>query len=259
MATNHAAVMTPQFTGIILQLPLQQYAALGTVRHLPGLEAAADATSVWLRGISAIEPVHPLLLQLPAICTWYVDNAQRLFQKGDITPTAILDNSLPWQPLPKWLTVSLPVSGMPHPVTEGAGITLIPVAQPGETTALLTTLAHWHIYGETAPAIRLQQLSFAADNKDRVLIVGHPLPAIPGKAYVKEQQLLLPAGFALQPAGITSIIIQQLDPQHEYLLLFHPDGSWERIPQHALVPATRRGIRATHSGPAQPETYDNVF
>ncbi|MBC9914227.1 hypothetical protein [Chitinophaga varians] len=259
MATNHAAVMMPPWTGIILQLPLQQYTALGTVRHLPRLEAAADNTAVWLRGIPATEPVDPLLLQLPAICTWYVDSAQRLFRKGDLTPTDILDNALVWQPLPKWLTVSLPVSGMPHPVNEGARITLIPIAQPGETTALLTTLAHWHTYGETAPAIRLQQLSFAADNQDRVLIIGHPLPSIPGKAYVREQQLLLPAGFALQPAGIAPLIVQQLDPQQEYLLLFHPDGSWERIPQHALVPATRRGIRATHSGPAQPETYDNVF
>lgn len=251
--------MTPQWTDIVLQLPLHQYAALGSVRHLSGLEAATDGTSVWLRGIPANTAPHPLLLQLPAICTFYMDNAKRLFRQGSITPTDILDDTLSWQPLPKWLTVTLPVSAMPHAVTEGARIQLVPSAQPVEATALLTTLELWRSYGETAPVVRLQQLSFAADDKDRVLIVGHPLPAIPGKAYVQDQQLLLPAGFELQPAGIAPLVRKQLDPEAAYLLLFYPDGNWERIPQHALVPATRRGIRATRAGASQHEIYDKLF
>lgn len=245
--------MMPAWKEVVLQLPLHQYTALGRVRHLPGLEIATDGSSVWLKGIPATETLHPLLLQLPAICTWYVDHQQRLFKKGDITPTAILNNTLSWQSLSQWLTVSLPVSGMPHAITESVSVRLLPANQPEETTALLTTLAEWRAYGEIAPLVRLQRLSFAADSQGRVLITGYPLPAIPGKEYTRVQQLLLPAGFTLHPAGIAPLIGQQLDPEKEYLLLFHADGNWERIPQHALVPATRRGIRATHPGTAQPE------
>ncbi|WP_212002884.1 hypothetical protein [Chitinophaga sp. HK235] len=242
--------MKPVLTEMVLQLATTQYRALGPVRCLPGLLAAADSHYIWVRGIPVSDKPHLLIQQLPTLCTWYLDDHNRLFKKGSLTPTDTLNTSLSWKPLPQLLEIELPVSLLPQPILQQYPVKLVPSAKALEVTALLTSLDTWYSYAATAPLSRLQRLTFAANAQGRVLICGTPLPAIPGQAYVQTQQLLLPAGFDFDPPGIKALVAQQLDPQQEHQLLFDTAGNWERIPQHAFVQASRRGIRATQSDPA---------
>jgi hypothetical protein len=57
--------------------------------------------------------------------------------------------------------------------------------------------------------------------------------------------LLLPAGFDFEAALLGPLLAQQLDAEGEALLLFAPDGNWERVPLAHLVPATRSAVRLT--------------
>lgn len=236
--------MSRHLKEIVMLLPAEKYTALGMVRCLPGLMAAIDEQHLWLRGISLTEKQDPLLLQLPALHTWWLDDKDQLFPRSGLTPVATL-KKLPWKPLPELLPVTLPVSAMPAALPPLLPLQLAPCATPQNSYALLTTAAAWFNYGETAPEARLQPLSFAASGSNKVLITGTPLPPVPGKEYILQEQLLLPAGYTFVPAGIAAIVSRQLNPAQTDLLLFHIDGTWESIPATAFVKAGRSAIRLT--------------
>jgi hypothetical protein len=244
MEENPAGKMNPYFKEIVLLLPAEKYAVLGNVRCIPGLLAAIDDQHLWLRGISTAEKTDPLLLQLPAIHTWWLDEQEQLFPPNGLTPIATL-KKLRWQSLPELLPVTLPASAMPAVLPNPLRLQLEACSTPQNSDALLTTFSAWHNYGTTAPEVRLQALSFAASAGGKVLITGHPLPPVPGKEYVLQHQLLLPAGYSFAPAGIAAIVSQQLNPAQTDLLLFHTNGTWECIPATAFVKASRSAIRLT--------------
>ncbi|MFY0254467.1 hypothetical protein ACDQ55_10985 [Chitinophaga sp. 30R24] len=236
--------MSGKKTEMILLLQAENYAVLGTVRHLPGLCAALDDQQLWLRGIPWPEKPDPLIQQLPAMHTYLLDKENRLFPLNGLTPVNTL-KQLSWKPLPELLPITLPISAMPAALPNCLPLRLQPCLQPQSSYALLTTWQTWYNYGTTAAEARLKALSFAAAADHKVLIIGHPLPPIPGKEYILQHQLLLPAGYSFDPAGIAPIVSAHLNPAGQDLLLFDTTGAWERIPQTAFVTASRSAIRLT--------------
>lgn len=240
----------------VLVLAAPDATILAPVRTLPSLQAAleAEAGRLWLRGLPAAEPLPVALRQLPALARYTLDVAGRLFAPGSLTPTAALP-ALAWQPLPALLPVALPTAALP--AQEGAPRyrpRLRPSAQAEPGAALLTTLAEWLRYAETAPAVRLHALRFAAAADGRVLVLGAPLPPLPGQEYwiasglapgAAPAGLLLPAGYALEAPLLAPLLARQLVPAQDALLLFAADGSWERVPTTQLLPATRAAVRRT--------------
>ncbi|PSL46653.1 hypothetical protein CLV51_103634 [Chitinophaga niastensis] len=236
--------MTRNIKEIVMQLPADKYATLGAVRCLPGLLAAVDDDVLWLRGIPFTGKPDPEIRRLPATHTFLLDETNLLFPTDSLTPVATL-KSLHWKSLPELLQIVLPVSAMPAEITAKYQVQLAPAEKQQTTHALLTTLTAWCNYAETAPLIRLQPLTFAASDKNEVLIMGQPLPPIPGKEYVLQHKLLLPAGYEFNPAGIAFLVAAKLNPQQEDYLIFDATGTWECIPATAFVKAGRSAIRLT--------------
>ena len=232
---------------LIRVLSLADKAALGSVRCLPGLQAAEEDGFIWVRGINALENPDLRIRQLPGLHTYTMDADNNLFPPGGLTPVSKL-KPLKWVPVAEYITVKLPVSALPGKVSLQHAIRLAPSGRTQEGNALLTNLATWQLYAEAAPLIRLQQTTFAVSEKNNVLIIGTPLPALPGREYVLQDTLLLPCGFEFDPPAINELVVARLDPSKESLLLFDTDGSWEMIPKSAFMPSTRSAIRLTKGG-----------
>jgi hypothetical protein len=232
---------------LIMVLSQTDKTALGSVRCLSGLQAAEEEGFIWVRGIPAQEQIDVLIRQLPALHTYVLDEENYLFPPGGLTPVGKL-KPLKWELLSSYITVELPVSALPGKVNQQHPIRLVPLGQSQAGNALLTDLATWKAYGEEAPLVRLQQTRFAVSQNNKVLIVGSPLPALPGKEYVLHDTLLLPCGYAFDPPEIGNLVIARLDPSKEALLLFDIDGSWEKIPKTVFVNSTRSAIRLTKGG-----------
>lgn len=229
---------------LIIVLSQTDKAALGSVRCLPGLKAAEADGFIWLRGIPVKEQIDLRIRQLPGLHTYTMDADHNLFPPGGLTPVSKLP-SLHWVSLPDLITVKLPVSALPGKIGQQHPIRLVPCGQSQPGNALLTDLHSWKAYGEEAPLVRLQQTRFALSEKNKVLIIGTPLPALPGKEYVLQGTLLLPCGYAFDPPVISALVVARLDPSKEALLLFNIDGSWEKIPKEYFVASTRSAIRFT--------------
>jgi hypothetical protein len=232
---------------LIIVMSQADKAALGSVRCLPGLQAAEDEGFIWVRGVNALDNIDLRIRQLPGLHTYTLDADDNLFPPGGLTPVAKL-KPLKWVPVAEYITVTLPVSALPGKVSLQHAIKLMPSGRSQEGHALLTDLATWKNYAETASLVRLQQTHFAVSENNNVLIMGTPLPALPGKEYVLQGTLLLPCGFEFDPPAISELVIARLDPSKESLLLFDIDGTWEKVPKTAFMPSTRSAIRLTQGG-----------
>jgi hypothetical protein len=243
VATDNACGMKE----LIIILSQADKPALGSVRCLPGLMAAEEEGFIWVRGINALDNIDLRIRQLPGLHTYTLDADNNLFPPGGLTPVGKL-KQLKWVPVAEYITVKLPVSALPGKIDLQHPIRLAPSGRLQESNALLTDLATWKAYAEAAPLVRLQQTRFAVSEKNKVLVIGSPLPALPGKEYVLQDTLLLPCGFEFDPPAIGELVIARLDASKESLLLFDIDGTWEKVPKNAFVPSTRSAIRLTEGG-----------
>lgn len=229
----------------ILVLAAARRPALGTVRDQPGLHAAADeAGQLWLRGLPATGPLPLALRQLPALATYEADAEGRLFPAGRPTPTGRLPG-LAWQPLAAFSPLAMPTAALPGQRPAPVPIRLVPSAQPRPGAALLTTLDALKSYAEAAPAVRLAGLRFAVSGRGQALLVGTPLPPLPGQEYWLSAGLLLPAGYDFEVPLVAQLLAgQRPDPAADRLLFF-PDGAYEILAAAQLHPVSRSAVRLT--------------
>jgi hypothetical protein len=233
-----------QMKELIIVLSQTDKAALGSVRCLPGLLAAEKEGFIWVRGIDVNAAIDLRIRQLPGLHTYTLDADDYLFPSRGLTPIGKLQ-PMTWVPVSTYITVTLPVSALPGKIDQQLAVRLVPSQQSQPGNALLSDLHTWKAYGETAPLVRLQQTRFAVSEENKVLIIGEPLPALPGKEYVLQDGLLIPMGFEFDPPVISSLIGSQFNPDNDSLLLFNTDSTWSAIPKDAFVPSTRSAIRLT--------------
>ena len=74
-----------------------------------------------------------------------------------------------------------------------------------EPNMLLTSLALWADFADTAPHWRLDALSFVVSDTRQVLVRGRPLPPIPGEHWVERERICVPAGWDWTPALSPSV------------------------------------------------------
>ncbi|RKR84051.1 hypothetical protein BDD43_4272 [Mucilaginibacter gracilis] len=216
---------------------------LGNLRGITGLKAAAEGDLIWLRGIDAVN-TDKRVLSLPVLNTYLLDTNGLLFPSGGQTPVAKLP-VLDWQVLKTFLPVQLPVSALPGKVFLHVDVRLARSERTREAFALLTDLSTWKAYAETAPETRLRALRFAVSAQAEVLVLGKPLPQLPGRTFWADDRLLIPTGYDLDPPVLATMLKADLFQAEDNLALFTPDNTWQAIPLSAFQAARRSAVRLT--------------
>lgn len=230
-----------ELTEMVLQLASMDKYLLGTVRCLPNLQALDTEEGIWLRGINS-QNVPLLLQQLPSVGRYYVDAQKRLFPVGGLTPIGTLAEEK-WQPIKQFIPVEIPSAAFPGKTDKQYAIQLIAAETERKATALLVNLADWKKYVEGAPQIRLDQLKFAVSATNETLVIGYPLPPIPGKAYWQQGFLLIPNGYDFDLSNMANLISTALNKEQNAYLLFQETGTYQKVFLEDLVPTTRSAVR----------------
>lgn len=217
---------------------------LGNIRCIEGLLVASSDDDIWLRGIYDSPTLDLKIKQLPARQSFYINENDLLFAPGSLTPVDKLP-LLSWQPLAEFLPIQIPVAAMPGQMSTLATIKLVTTQLTKAGEALLTSLQIWKAYAESAPGTRLAKLKFAVAQNNDVLIMGNPLPPLPGKEYWLEKNILLPNGYRFEIYMTADFINEQFNPQQDSVLIFDSDGTWQKIDNSFFVPAKRSAIRLT--------------
>jgi hypothetical protein len=217
---------------------------LGTERCIQGLQVAANAELVYLRGIYENSGIDVKIKQLPARQTYTINEADLLFLPGKVTPVGKLP-ALEWKPIADFISVAMPVTALPGETGKKVPIRIIATEIMQRGDALMLALDTWKAYAEAAPAVRLAQLRFAVSDNNEVLIMGHPLPPLPGREYWLRDNMLIPNGYRFEIPLAGTFLSARQNPNDDGFLLFDKAGNWQKIYHSFFVPAARTAIRLT--------------
>jgi hypothetical protein len=215
---------------------------IGHIRTVKGWKVALHREQIWLKGPLDSGKDQILIHSLPITSSYELDVERRLFPIGQLTPIALLEE-LDWKPITDFLPVEMPVSALPGIVESRMPIRLIRTTAPKGVYALLTSFAGWKVYVESAPLIRLRQLSFALSASQEVLVVGEPLPTLPGKSYWRNGNLLLPSGYDFDPPFIANLLNNHFKTEKSDFILFKENGEWTSVSKDCLKQANRAVVR----------------
>ncbi len=229
---------------LIFTFNLNNIESLGNVRCMEEIQIAIDENLIWLRGIIDTPDIDIKIKQLPAKDTFIINENNLLFAPKSLTPISLIP-VLEWKPIKELIKVETPIAAMPGNPNEKVEIKLKQSNLNKNGDALLATLAIWKEYSEIASAIRLEQLKFAVSEKNEVLIVGNPLPPIPGNEYWLENGILLPCGYNFEIPIVADLINKKLNDKNDSILLFNLNGTFQKIDRSFLVKARRSAIRLT--------------
>lgn len=229
----------------IFKLAKKDRPALAKLRCSPGLEAAEDGDWIWLKAVAQGKEPPVEILQLPLVQTYKLDDQNRLFLKEALTPIR-QGPSVDWRPLTVLIPLEIPASAMPGKVGEGYQIQLVPSEEGHVGDALLTDWNTWKNYADGAPLVRLDQLQFAVAENKKVLVLGQPLPPIPGREYWVQHHNLLPCGFNFKIPLVAKLLMQRLNEYQDAFLLFDVSGSCQKIEVENIVQASRSAVRLTN-------------
>lgn len=228
---------------ITLEYKLESVAVL---RCEPGLELGSQQDQLWLKSDGHVMIDSLLVKQLPATARYYIDDEKRLFRLGEITPSGSLPD-LKWEPIAEAIPIGKPVAAMPADVKTRFPIQLMRASQEREPKALLLPFASLAAWVEDAPAFRMEKLRFAVSERGETLVLGSPLPPLPGQAFWRERSLLFPAGYALQIPEMAVLIEQKIRTEYpdSHVLMFHVDANWEVLENADFQPLSRSAVRNT--------------
>ena len=228
----------------VIVLSVADRALLGALRCMPHLMVGQQGELLWLRGIPVAADSEGIFMKLPALERYQLGGDNLLFLPGAMTPLAYLP-SLPWKPIAEFIVPEMPLAAYGGILAETISIELVSGEKMEDERALICTLDHLQAWVEDAAEVRIQALHIAVAAGGDVLVIGDPLPTLPGQALWDCNGLWLPAGRQLKYGMLASTIRKQRDPEETHFIILHADGGWERIPKSNFVQATRSGIRQT--------------
>jgi hypothetical protein len=228
----------------LICLARQDAAALATVRLTPGLEVAETEEHVWVRGHKPDERVAAQLKGLPALHRYEVTQDNYLRRIDERIPRQPLPQ-FKWQPLQHWLQVKCAPAALPAQAPDRSLIVLVRSFDERAPDLLLVSLNTWLAFAEVASEVRLQRLSFAANDRGEVLVRGQPLPPLPGERYVLLENIAVPAGYRWEPAVAAGVVAHCFGVPASSIALWRDDGTVEQISAEQFIPATRSAARST--------------
>ncbi len=233
--------------GWAVHIPKRKAAALGALRCESGLSACEHESRVWLRGEELHEPLEQALKCLPGVERFAVLSDGQLMPSGSQVPLGHLPEG-PWESLAAWLSVELEPAAWAGQISSRVALRM--VRSPGvvEANLLLTTLADWRHWAETAAQARLNPLAFAVSRGGDVVVRGAPAPPLPGTRFVERQGVAAAAGWRWEPAIDVDVVRELLGLAEGDCALLHADQNWERIPAADFVRASRSAVRRTAEG-----------
>ena len=246
----------PDILGWAARLAVADRRALDAGRLAAGVEVAVVGESLWVRGPLSAGAAGAWPCRLPAAERFELLADGVLRAPGARVPCARLPAAASWSGLPAWLPVALPRPLLPAAVPDKPALRLVRGGAEGSPDALLLDLDAWVEWAERAPAVRLGPLRFAAraavapdgSAPAQALVLGQPLPPLPGARLVARGGILVPAGWQWRPAVDAAVVRRLLGLRADELALWPGESAPVAIlPAEAVVPASRSAARLTRA------------
>ena len=223
-------------------LPASALTALADLRREPGVAVTVSGDRAFIRWDSATVEVLCRVLPLAGV-ELYARRGGLWYRPGHRLPTFGLPadegESVPLARAvtPTPVRPELPTHILPRPVE----LELVRDGRVREASALGCGLDELGRWADMAPTARLVALR-AATAGDRVLLLGRPLPPIPGAERFWGGRILVPLGFRTDPEIPEPALCGALGAGDDELLVLTHEGA-ETVPLRSFRTLTRAGVR----------------
>jgi len=198
-----------------------------------------------------------------------MDSVGRLFPRGKKVPTEQLSQKIIWMPIGQLLRLWLPPVVKPD-----AQLSIAPIPlrwgvseQTIAPNSILCSLEDWGSFVLRNFQQRWKLLRFACNATSQIqlagkclntLVVGSPVPNIPGIRLSCVDQILVPIPHCWVPNVPAGAVRRSLSMQSEEWLLWWSESSLEIISDNELIAASRVSVRATLAAVAAVESMKNL-
>ena len=229
---------------VIIVISLADVNQLGSIRTIPGVLVARFGKCIWLKCKYDGSNIHVKLKGIPAIHMYWMDMEENLFLLDTLTPIMKLPE-LKWVSLIDFIKVDMPIAALPGQVKTSYKPKIIKSDTVNIGTALLTNLQSWKMYAESASATRLNLLRFAVSEEGMVLIIGNPLPSLPGQEFWNVGNIYISSGYNFEFFFVASLLQEKCNENKSLYLFYTKEGHYASINKEDFVKATRSAIRLT--------------
>ena len=229
-----------------------------SLRDRPEFEGAFDEKDMWIRvNCSLAKDAVCMLALVPGAELFYLDDRQRLTPIHRSVPVGLLPSGLEWNPIHQWTRLWLPTILRSKGDKDRPTVFSPPVRVDLKWThsehfvapgGLLCDFADWSSYVLNNIHSKWRLLRFACRTNSaslNTLVIGEPIPSIPGVRLVNCDQVLTPIAFMWVPAVPAQAIRRSLRVSASDWILWEREPSLEILLDRDLIAATRVSIRAT--------------
>jgi hypothetical protein len=241
--------------GLILRMPAEQKAALATIRHWGNVKLALADGYCWAKDFTASQQDDMALKILPQHALFYIKE-NLLYPVGSLLPIGHLPTGLLWTPIEKALPLQMP--SLNHNffgVQATVRPQLMPALRESPAAAMLVDMASLQKYINTAPAIRLQQLTWVLLPPHQALLIGTPLLPVQGDTYWACGSMLLPTGLDFEWPLIAPTLVKLIDPTGQHWILWHRNSSYSLLPKAQLRPLSISAFRLSMGLANTPQSH----
>jgi hypothetical protein len=206
---------------------------LGALRHLKNLKIAIEGSQIWIKDLT-FEQVNALeVKRIPGKRIYYAEGG-KLFLKGSYLPDRIVP-ALLWTPIERGLPIKLPAYNHNYFGIEGqVSINIIPSGKERPAAAMLIPLSNLKYYIITAPAVRLQNLSWTIIDDTTAFLLGSPLLPLQADVYWTNGDFIIPVGHDFDLYTLVDAANCMLNPGGASWLVWNKDSSYFTIPKGAM-------------------------
>ncbi|MBP6386802.1 MAG: hypothetical protein KA313_02540 [Pseudarcicella sp.] len=188
---------TPNALVYFLKIEAKYKDYLQTIRHWDNLKVGIDGNNIWVKNFTEKQVSNAQFQAIP-FTKVFTEKMDLLFRIGSLLP----DQKTPillWTPIEKALPISsILLNQNFFGIAEKLEIKLVPSEEEHSASGLLVDIEMANEYIQTAPAFRLQLLSWTLVGKQKALILGEPLLPINGDIFWRKGNFLFPAGLQLE-------------------------------------------------------------
>jgi hypothetical protein len=208
-----------------------------------GIQACQSADGFWLRGIQLDDRLDRQLAKLPGGQRYAIDEHGLGIPDGCLLPTIRVPDA-GWEPIAACFPLRLGTAALPGALPERLCVGLRRSGAEQPCTALVCSWEAWSCWADESPLVRLSRLRFSRCDQ-RALLLGEPLPPLPGIRCHVQGGLILPAGYALAPIADPELITEVFRLKRGDFALVDATGEWEMVSATAIAEAHRMSVRAT--------------
>ena len=217
---------------------------LAPLRKWSNLKVAFDKDQIWVSNFDHYQIESIDVKSVPYKTIFYRKDS-KLFLLNSLLPDRN-EPSFLWTPIERAFPLEIKNANYNYfGIEEKVTIKLVRDEVEREAEVLLTDISTLENYLNSAPEIRLKNLTWVVIGTSEVLIFGKPLLPINGTVFWKNQDAIIPVGYNFELSILSETINKKINANKSAWVIWFKDATYFSLEKSQLMPLSLSSFRKT--------------